>query len=87
MAYSLPGERPVTGAFATTTLARLVGWLGKTIAARRQRIALATLLEFDEHRLCDLGVTRHDVAEAMRNPQRSAGRTLSAQRARNAARD
>ena len=45
MAYSLPGERPVAGAFATTNLARLVGWLGKTIAARRQRIALATLLE------------------------------------------
>ena len=87
MAYSLPGERPVTGAFAVSPISRLIGWLGKILAARRQRISLAGLLEFDEHRLHDLGVSRQDVVDAMRQPNRSAGPILTARRSRNAARD
>jgi len=85
MAYSLPGERPVSGAFAVSPSGRLLGWLGKILAARRQRLSLAGLLEFDEHRLHDLGVSRQDIIEALRQPDRSAGHILAARRSRNAA--
>jgi uncharacterized protein YjiS (DUF1127 family) len=34
-------------------------------AARARRIALATLMEMDAHRLNDLGINPHDVVEAL----------------------
>ena len=47
------GLLPVAGA--------IVAWR----AARARRIALATLMEMEAHRLDDLGITAQDVVEAL----------------------
>ena len=68
MAHLLSGERPTAAAFSISFFAGIAAWLGKVRAGRTQRIALNTLLEFDEHRLDDLGISRQDVVEAIQNP-------------------
>lgn len=83
MAYLLSSERPAVAALPSNPLAAIVRWLEKTRAARSQRVALKELLEFDEHRLYDLGVTRADLFEAMHNPA-TTGARLAARRARSA---
>ena len=84
MAYSLESERPLAAAPSVSLFAGVLAWTGKMRAARTQRVALATLLEFEEHRLADLGISRFDVLEALNNPA-AHGQRLSAHRARSAA--
>lgn len=84
MAYLLSGERPAHAAVTTNPFQGLVRWLARARTARAQRTALQNLLELDAALLDDLGINRHDVAEAMRNPPRSAGEALAARRALNA---
>jgi len=66
MAYSLSGERPITAAWPLAFVATLARAAGRAAKARRQRRALAALLEMDEYRLWDLGVTREDLRRAVR---------------------
>jgi len=67
MAYSLSGERPTAAAWPTALFAALVRVVTRAGKARRQRVALAALLEMDEYRLWDLGVTRADLGRALRS--------------------
>ena len=83
MAYSLSGERPAVAAVTLNPLRAFGLWMAKARAARAQRVALGTLLEFDTHRLDDLGINRGDLFEALHHPPVSAGRELEARRAEN----
>lgn len=65
MAYSLSGERPVAAARPLGWLAGLGRHLYRLVAAYRRRQMLDTLLEFDDHRLWDLGISRYDIARAL----------------------
>ena len=60
MAYSLSGERPAVAAVTLNPLRAFGRWVAKARAARAQRVALGTLLEFDAYRLDDLGINRGD---------------------------
>lgn len=79
MAYLLSSERPAVAAAQTNPLLTFFGWIAKAAQARRQRRALADLLEFDSALLEDIGVTRQDLFDAMHSPR--AGQTLSQRRA------
>ena len=78
MAYLLSSERPAVAALSRNPLAAIVRWFEKTSAAHSQRLALKSLLDFDEYRLDDLGVTRQDLFEAMQHPDASRGLSIRA---------
>jgi len=65
MAFSLLGERPASAALPVHPLASLMRWVSRAAKARRNRIELTGLLDFEDNRLWDLGITRHDVAKAL----------------------
>lgn len=81
MAFLLSGERPAVAAVMLSPLRAFGRWLSKARAARAQRVALGTLLEFDTHRLDDLGINRGDLFEAMQHSSAVAGRELTVRRA------
>ena len=80
MAYSLSGERPAVAAVTLNPLRALGRLVAKVRAARAQRVALGTLLEYDAYRLDDLGINRGDLFDALHHPV-TASRELSARRA------
>jgi uncharacterized protein YjiS (DUF1127 family) len=84
MALSLHSERSVAAATPANPFAVFTRWLAKAQAARTRRVALAALLELDHSRLNDLGISREDVVQAIRNNGSPAGLTLNAARANNA---
>jgi uncharacterized protein YjiS (DUF1127 family) len=67
MAYSLFGERPAVVASPIALFGVLARAMARKAKARRNRVALAALLEFDEHRLWDLGISRADLGNALRS--------------------
>jgi uncharacterized protein YjiS (DUF1127 family) len=83
MAYSLSSERPAVAAVTLNPLRAFGRWVAKARAARAQRLALSSLLEFDTHRLDDLGINRGDLFDALRHPSDTASRELDERRARN----
>ena len=83
MALSLPGERSLAAATPANPFVAFTRWIAKAQAARTRRTALSELLELDNTRLSDLGISRDDIAAALAQPTLS-GRTLSSARARNA---
>ncbi|MET3926464.1 hypothetical protein [Devosia sp. 2618] len=83
MAISLPGERSLAAATPAHPLAAFTRWIAQANAARTRRVALKALLDLDQDRLADLGISRADVALAIQTPHRGAT-TLNAARARNA---
>lgn len=82
MALSLPGERSPAAAKPANAFAALARWIAKAQAARNRRVALSALLELDDARLDDLGISRDDVMKALAS--KSVGPILNAARARNA---
>lgn len=84
MVFLLASARPAAAAITSSPIPGVFRWLAEARAERAQRLALAKLLEFDAALLDDLGINRHDVIEAMRNPPRKAAEQLSACRACNA---
>ena len=80
MAYSLSGERPELAATATGFTTYVRNWLAAAKLARTRRTALATLLELEDFRLEDLGISRADVVDALNDPTRNAGRQLAFKR-------
>jgi len=80
MAYLLSGERSSATAISRSPFAAFPRWLEKSRKARSQRLALATLLELEDFRLDDLGISRQDILDAVENPDRNAGAQLSARR-------
>jgi uncharacterized protein YjiS (DUF1127 family) len=83
MAFLLTGERPADAALPGHPLSGLIGWLRTARTAHHQRVTLRTLLEYDEHRLDDLGISRHDVLDALSRADHS-GKQLASRRARSA---
>jgi hypothetical protein len=80
-------EEEITTVAATTTASffeaafeALTAHVRKGRVRRAQRIALRSLLEMDAVRLDDLGISAHDVIEAM-HPAPPAGPNLEAKRA------
>jgi len=80
MAYLLSSERSTAAAPAKNPLAGLARWFEKSRKSRAQKLALATLLELEDFRLDDLGISRQDVLDAIENPDRRAGAHFSARR-------
>lgn len=78
MALELSGERPV--AAAVTPIRTVLSWIAGQRKQRRQRQALADLLELDGHRLADLGINRADLFDAL-NGSHQPGRLLAFRRA------
>ncbi len=85
MASLLTHERPLAAAISLLSI-RPLRLLARARADRQQRKALATLMELDDRRLEDLGLSRDDVREAMRTRPRSLGEVFAARRARAARR-
>lgn len=85
MALSLPSERSVAAASHANPVRALFAWLASANRIRARHNALKGLLELDQTRLRDLGITHMDVTEALYDkPGRSPGMVLNAARARNA---
>jgi uncharacterized protein YjiS (DUF1127 family) len=80
MAYLLSGEQPRAAAVSVHPLRALARWFGKHRAARAQRMALSTLLEFDASRLDDLGINRQDLFDALHHPSERPEVTLARRR-------
>jgi len=81
MAFLLSSERPAVVAVTLSPIKGLFRLLAKARAERTQRLALASLLEFDAALLDDLGIDRQDVIKAMNSAPDAAGKTLAARRA------
>jgi len=84
MALELSGERPL--AASVNPFRTVLSWIAGQRKQRAQRLALAELLEFDSHRLADLGINRADLFEAM-NGAGQPGRILANRRAARASRN
>ena len=85
MAHLLSGERPELAAASTThPLKALVNWFAKARNARARRIALTSLLDYDQARLDDLGINRQDLFDALESPSQRAGLRLAQRRAQSA---
>lgn len=84
MAFLISGMRLETAAGAFHPLRALVRALDKIRAERTQRLALNTLLSFDDARLDDLGINRQDLFDAMQADPVDRGAKLNARRARRA---
>jgi uncharacterized protein YjiS (DUF1127 family) len=76
-----------TGSFEAGILHTLVRTAHETLDAWKRRRQVARLVEFDDHMLADIGLTREDVREALDLPfSHDPGRVLQLRAARNHAR-
>ncbi|PXA97415.1 hypothetical protein DMC47_13920 [Nostoc sp. 3335mG] len=85
MALSLPGERSVAAAMPTNPSRAPFVWVARIFADRNRRNVLRSLLELDDSRLHDLGISHADIRDAMaaRNA-RAASMVLTTARSRQA---
>lgn len=83
MAISLSGERSLAAATPNPIVA-LARWIAKANAARTRRNAMKALLDMDQSRLRDLGISRDDVLDAIYARRGARPNGLHAARARNA---
>ena len=67
MAYSLSGERPYAAAWPIAVVVTLARAVARKARARRQRQAFTALLELEDYRLWDLGISRDDLRHALRS--------------------
>lgn len=81
MVHLLSSERPSMAAASTHPFSALVNWFAKARAQRARRLALESLLEYDVHRLDDLGINRQDLFEALDSPSQRPGFKLAQKRA------
>jgi uncharacterized protein YjiS (DUF1127 family) len=81
MVHLLSGERPTMAAASWSPLRTLANWFAKARAVRARRVALESLLEYDVHRLDDLGINRQDLFEALDSPSQRPGYKLAQKRA------
>jgi uncharacterized protein YjiS (DUF1127 family) len=61
----IAGQRTVTG---EGILSGLLAFAGRILQAWNNRRQIADLAEFDDHMLCDIGLTRQDVRYALELP-------------------
>ena len=81
MVHLLSSERPSMAAASSNPLIALVNWFAKARVNRARRLALESLLDYDNARLEDLGINRHDLFEALNSPSQRPGLRLSQKRA------
>ena len=67
MAYSLSGERPYAAGWPISAVVALARTVTRRVKARRQRAALTALLDLEDHRLWDVGISREDLRRALRS--------------------
>ncbi|UJQ95858.1 DUF1127 domain-containing protein [Mariluticola halotolerans] len=79
MAYLLASERSTIAAAPFTPFHAVVTWLRTDAELRARRKAMKALLQMDEDRLLDLGLTRQDIVDSLHG-----GPSLSARRAERA---
>jgi len=68
----------------TSPLRALAAWFVKARNRRAQRVALETLLEYDQDRLDDIGINRQDLFQALDAPSQRPGLKLAQKRAESA---
>ncbi|WP_423068816.1 hypothetical protein [Devosia sp. CN2-171] len=81
MVHLLSSERPSLAAASISPVRAFANWFAKARARRAQRVALESLLEYDVHRLEDLGINRQDLFEALDTPSKRPGYQLQQRRA------
>lgn len=81
MVHLLSSERPSMAAASSNPLSTLAKWFAKMRASRARRVALQSLLDFDNARLDDLGINRQDLFEALESPSQRPGLRLAQKRA------
>ncbi len=79
MALVLSGERPRAAAVSNNPVRAVVAWFAKARADRARRMVLNNLMEMDDHRLADLGISRQDLFEVANGAPHS--KSLAARRA------
>ena len=84
MVHLLSSERPSMAAASLSPLRTFANWIAKAQARRNQRVALESLLDYDIHRLEDLGINRQDLFEALDSPSQRPGYKLTQRRAESA---
>jgi uncharacterized protein YjiS (DUF1127 family) len=81
MVHLLSSERPTLAAASTNPLIALVNWFAQARVKRARRLALQALLTYDSTRLEDLGISRHDLFEALDTSTQRPGQRLAQKRA------
>lgn len=82
MAHLLSSERPISATASSLNPIRVfAGWMARAQAERARRRALATLLDYDQEQLDDLGIDRQALLEALKLPRSRAGLRLAQRRA------
>ncbi|MGV3491855.1 MAG: hypothetical protein ACO1OG_11085 [Devosia sp.] len=81
MVHLLSSERPTMAAASAHPASALVTWFANARAKRARRVALESLLDFDIHRLEDLGINRQDLFEVLDGPSQRSGFKLAQKRA------
>ena len=81
MVHLLSSERPSMAAASSNPFIALVKWFAKMRANRARRVALQSLLDYDNARLDDLGINRQDLFEALESPSQRPGLRLAQKRA------
>ncbi len=81
MVHLLSSERPSMAAASSNPLIMLVNLFTKMRANRTRRVALQSLLDYDNARLDDLGINRQDLFEALESPSQRPGLRLAQKRA------
>lgn len=84
MVHLLSSERPALAAAPSSLFAGLANWFAKARLARARRRTYASLLELEDSRLADLGITRTDLFEAMHSQSVRPGLKLAGRRAESA---
>jgi len=84
MAHLLSSERPLHAAAPFRPLLALATFFANARKRRAERVALRDLLEYDVHRLDDLGINRLDLSEAIDSPTTRPGLKLARARAESA---
>ena len=82
MALLLSGEQPeLAAASRISPLKAFAKWFAKARAGRARRVALESLLDYDQSRLDDLGINRQDLFDALEHPSQRPGARLAQRRA------
>jgi len=81
MVHLLSSERPTMAAASWNPLRNLANWFAKVRVQQARRAALESLLDYEVHRLDDLGISRHDLFEAIEGTSQRPGFKLAQKRA------
>lgn len=84
MVHLLSSERPSLAAASSNPLKALVKMFATARANRARRLALQALLTYDRAQLDDLGISRHDLFEALDSSTQRPGLRLAQKRAESA---